>query len=982
MPVAWRRDSRVARNALVAAVFAAMATCVMLVMAARSEAATFTPVADSHVHSGHPTTNYGTRVSLETDGDPIRTTYMKFNVQGTGPVSSARLRVFVETENTTGFQVHSVADTSWTESGLNYNNAPALGPVVSSSGPVAANSWYSIDVSSLVSDEGVVGFALTSLSSSSTNYSSKEGPNSPQLLAPAPPAVTEYVITRDGDTYTATPQSEGSTFTGTMKFAVENAMHDLDGSGGGTITFGAGIFDLGNTWLELRDIRNVTFQGQGMDATVIQNASGLASDTEPFDGSTTHFLTIRDLQIFAGGTLRSTSDAIDLDGGNDALIERVKITGSRARGIVFDGKDIVNSVVRTSDRNIVRDCVITGVPSHGIELLAANENRIEGCTITNVAGYGIQLNKASTIAGQPHKKSNDNVLIQNYIDNSGWDGIAIISGDRNEILENTVLNSSDDSSGRSGIRIMMADSIPCDDNVVTGNTATDNQTPKTQTYGLFIASPLCNRTVVSGNDFSGNLGGPIQDMGTDTLYSPAELSLTKVGSADTVRVGEDVTYTIDVANGGPSSATSVTVTDILPAGLSHVSATPSQGSCSEATGTVTCGLGTVASSASAQVQIVAHAESAGEITNTASVAASEPEGNTANNSDPAATTVSPVADLSIVKSDSPDPVSAGSDFTYTLAVANAGPSSASGVTVTDSLPAGLTYLGATPSQGSCSQAAGTVTCGLGTLANSASAQVQIFVRRNNPGQVTNTASVSGADHDPNSVDNSDSETTTVNPAAPSYPRPGGGSPLSVPLVPEFAACTPENQNTTHIGPLDAPACTPAVHDSALTISAVGRGQASARFNVIPGDLSTAADEANVEVQLSIADVKRASDGADYTGSVVLATALRITDRSSGPNADQPATVEDIDFGLPTNCVATASVDRGSNCNLQSTTDSLVPGFAKERSRAVISMLSIEVLDAGTDGILTPAVDPLGQGCPPTCGSGDEKVFLRQGVFAP
>ena len=69
-------------------------------------------------------------------------------------------------------------------------------------------------------------------------------------------------------------------------------------------------------------------------------------------------------------------------------------------------------------------------------------------------------------------------------------------------------------------------------------------------------------------------------------------------------------------------------------------------------------------------------QAAGTITNQASVASDEGDSNTADNSASAETTVDPAADLSLTKTDSPDPVLAGELLTYTLAVQNAGPSSA------------------------------------------------------------------------------------------------------------------------------------------------------------------------------------------------------------------------------------------------------------------------------------------------------------------
>ncbi|NIT28630.1 MAG: DUF11 domain-containing protein, partial [Candidatus Aminicenantes bacterium] len=89
----------------------------------------------------------------------------------------------------------------------------------------------------------------------------------------------------------------------------------------------------------------------------------------------------------------------------------------------------------------------------------------------------------------------------------------------------------------------------------------------------------------------------------------------------------------------------------------------------------------------------------------------------------------PTSDLSITKTDSPDPVAIGENITYTLTVTNNGPSIANGVTVTDTLPVEVTFLSAISSQGACihngSVNGGTVTCDIGSLANVANATVTI-----------------------------------------------------------------------------------------------------------------------------------------------------------------------------------------------------------------------------------------------------------------
>ena len=330
---------------------------------------------------------------------------------------------------------------------------------------------------------------------------------------------TLYVLSKDGSDYVATPSPGGTTYRSTsLKSVGESAGADLEATAGPgqtrTLEFTAGDFNLGTTFFKFENIHDLNFVGAGVGSTTLRNSSSVAADTEPFNVTGADRVSVRDMTVSAGGVARSTSDALDFDKGNFVTVERVKVTASRARGIIFDGK----GAGWTADNNIVRDCTITGIPGHGIELLASSNNRIEGCKVTGVEGNGIYADKASTQAAQPNKKSNDNTIINNVVDESGQNGIAVNSGDRNAITGNTVTNSSNVVSSRDGIRIFSADSIKCDDNTVSGNTAKDTQAVKTQKYGLNINSSLCNRTVVGTNDFAGNLTGPIRDVGTGTIY--------------------------------------------------------------------------------------------------------------------------------------------------------------------------------------------------------------------------------------------------------------------------------------------------------------------------------------------------------------------------------------------------------------------------------------------------------------------------------
>jgi len=126
------------------------------------------------------------------------------------------------------------------------------------------------------------------------------------------------------------------------------------------------------------------------------------------------------------------------------------------------------------------------------------------------------------------------------------------------------------------------------------------------------------------------------------------------------------------------------------------------------------------------------------------------------------------ADLSITKSDAPDPAHVGQNLTYTIVVRNTGPGpdTATGVTVTDQLPKNAGYGSATTTKGSCvlKPSKNIVSCDIGSVASGSAVTITIVVKPTSKGTITNTASVTAASPpDPNTANNTATATTTVQP---------------------------------------------------------------------------------------------------------------------------------------------------------------------------------------------------------------------------
>jgi large repetitive protein len=247
------------------------------------------------------------------------------------------------------------------------------------------------------------------------------------------------------------------------------------------------------------------------------------------------------------------------------------------------------------------------------------------------------------------------------------------------------------------------------------------------------------------------------DSATETLQY-ADLKVTKTVSNPAPNVGANVTFTIEVENLGADPATNVTIDDVLPAGLSFVSA--SSQSYDPGTGEWVVGTVGVGAGNAQTLTITATVAQSGSFTNTAAVSTTAPpdqyDPDLTNNSDSASVTTRE-ADLVVTKTVSNAAPNVGDVITFTITVANNGPDSANNVEITDTFPtAGLQLISGTPSQGSFDTGTGVWT--VGTIEDGAGneqtltllARVLAPAVNTIPPSQTNTATVTNVDeHDPN-----------------------------------------------------------------------------------------------------------------------------------------------------------------------------------------------------------------------------------------
>ena len=255
--------------------------------------------------------------------------------------------------------------------------------------------------------------------------------------------------------------------------------------------------------------------------------------------------------------------------------------------------------------------------------------------------------------------------------------------------------------------------------------------------GYAGASPIVNVAEVSATT-------PDPDAADNTataetsLNAEADVEVTKVVAASDVLVGDEIVITINALNHGPNPATGIEITESLPAGFDFVSASPSQGTYDPATGAWS--VGSLGVGQPAHLVLTATVTAPGAITNLAvKTGQNEPDPVVGNDSAAARTTATPAADLEVDKEVDRHDALVGETVTFTVRATNRGPSPATGITIADALPAGLSFVSAAASQGSYDTATGIWT--VGALDSPAEATLTLVARVDQPGALTNNAAV-------------------------------------------------------------------------------------------------------------------------------------------------------------------------------------------------------------------------------------------------
>ena len=146
---------------------------------------TFTPTADATIKRGSPAENFGMVNAVRTGNRPLEDFLMKFDVSGIGTrsVKSATLRLFCTNKSDLGGEFHQT-DIDWSEDTVTWDTAPlADRKMIASLGPVVRFTWAEVDLTSLITEDGIYSLRVMSPSDDGAVFRSKEKPGlEPELI--------------------------------------------------------------------------------------------------------------------------------------------------------------------------------------------------------------------------------------------------------------------------------------------------------------------------------------------------------------------------------------------------------------------------------------------------------------------------------------------------------------------------------------------------------------------------------------------------------------------------------------------------------------------------------------------------------------------------------------------------------------------------------------------------------------------------------
>ena len=207
--------------------------------------------ADARVRESDPGTNYGNGSTLHADGagDSGIESFIRFTVtEVSGPIQSARLRLYVTDNGTNNGPAIYATDTSWTEDNITWNNRPArTSEAVDNKERLGTNSWVEYDVTSLVTGSGTLSFVLVADSSDGVVFSSRQGEQPPQLMLTLGGSNASTAI----PTVVSTGSSDAVTLVGAGDISECDSDNDeltaqlLDGIPGTVFTIGDNAYESG-----------------------------------------------------------------------------------------------------------------------------------------------------------------------------------------------------------------------------------------------------------------------------------------------------------------------------------------------------------------------------------------------------------------------------------------------------------------------------------------------------------------------------------------------------------------------------------------------------------------------------------------------------------------------------------------------------------------------------------------------------------------